>query len=118
MTQLQANGPNLRYILFYRKVGTGQKWKKIIIRDPNEDRFKVPNAGYYIKWEFKIVAENDIDKGPFSDVKWSFSGQNAPKGKPKNVKIGTITARTIELTWDRVDVEGPGSVDGYKVSLS
>ena len=117
MTKLEADGPNLRYRLYYRKYGQ-TTFKLVIIRDPTKDRFTVPKPGYYVKWEFQIVAENYIDKGPSSDIKWSFSGQDAPKGKPENVKMGDVTARTIALFWNRVNVDGPGSIDGYNVSQS
>ena len=119
MTKLEANGPGLHYILRYRKVvenGTKLPEQKKIIRDPNVDHYSIPYAGYYQLWEFQITAKNDVGEGPISDVVKSFSGQDAPKSKPENVKIGKVSARSIELSWDRVIVSR-GSVDGYNVSL-
>lgn len=132
MTKLQANAPGLHYILYYGKAEDWDKEKddkdkdkdkkkekgkkEVVIKDPTIERFKVPNAGYYIKWKFQILARNDVGPGPISDIGVSYSGQDAPKGKPTNVKIGKIFARKIELSWDRVSIDGKrGSIDGYKV---
>ena len=74
----------------------------------------MPNAGYYELWEFQIQAVNSKGKGPVSPIKQSRSGQDAPKDKPMNVKTDEVTARSIDLTWNKVTVD-KGSVDGYRV---
>ena len=74
----------------------------------------MPNAGYYVLWEFQIQAVNSKGKGPVSPIRKSYSGQDALKDKPTNLKKGEVTARSIDLTWNKVTVER-GSVDGYRV---
>ncbi|XP_031566380.1 fibronectin type III domain-containing protein-like [Actinia tenebrosa] len=118
MTKLEAcNGPGLHYILNYYKIlDNGQKGKeqKAVIMDPTVDHYSIPNAGYYQLWEFQITAKNDVGEGPVSDIVKCFSGQDAPTSKPENVKLGNISARSIELIWNRVIVTRE-SVDGYNI---
>lgn len=116
MTKLEAHGPGLVYHLKYAKANDSDFGKPVIIKNPEQSRFTVPNPGYYEKWKFQIQAKNDIDFGPLSDIVEAFSGQDAPKGKPTNVKIVKVEARSVQLSWDRVDIENNrGNVDGYKV---
>ena len=113
------NAPGLYYILQYRRV-TGQEPPNERIpqriSDPTVGQFSVPDPGYYKLWEFKILAGNDVGQGPYSAVEQSYSGQDAPEGKPEDVSVGEITARSVELTWKPVPPSKGGSVDGYRVS--
>ena len=109
------NAPNLYYKLWYRKRGSADWLPEKKFTDPSIDKFSVPDPGYYIPWEFQIQAENDQGPGPKSPIVWSYSGQDPPKRKPEDVEVGAVTARSVELSWKPVTVDG-GSVDGYRVS--
>ncbi|XP_048584487.1 fibronectin type III domain-containing protein [Nematostella vectensis] len=111
LTKLEQNAPGCKYVLKYRKSGA-KDWQKVTIDNPSTAKYSILNPGYYELWEFMIYATNDIGDGPQSDIIKSRSGQDAPKDKPKNLKKGVVTARTVSLTWDRVTVDR-GSVDGY-----
>jgi len=114
MPKVDWNAPGLYYLLKYRQVAEGKSEVEKRIADPAVDVFVLLIPGYYKLWEFQIQAGNDVDLGPESPVVRSYSGQDPPEGKPRNVETGAATARTVELSWQPVTVTR-GSVDGYTV---
>ncbi|XP_068757845.1 fibronectin type III domain-containing protein-like [Montipora capricornis] len=111
---VEWNGPGLSYKLWYKRVGPANSLVEIQLDDPKTERFNIPNAGYYVQWEFRIQAINDIAPGPKSPFVKAFSGQDPPAGRPEDVTVGTETARSVELSWKPVTVTR-GSVDGYRI---
>ena len=103
----------LYYKLWYRRVYSGDALVEVR-REASSDSFVVPDAGYYVQWEFQIQAINEVGEGPKSPLVKQFSGQDPPTGKPEDVTVGTITARSVELSWKKVTFTR-GSVDGYRV---
>lgn len=114
MRRVEWNGPGLFYKLWYGRVGQGNSLEETVLDDPKTERFNVPNAGYYVQWQFQIQAINDIAPGPKSPLVKAFSGQDPPTERPEDVTVGTVTARSVELSWKRVTVTR-GSVDGYRI---
>ncbi|XP_022804608.1 fibronectin type III domain-containing protein-like [Stylophora pistillata] len=119
MPQVYWNGPGFYYFLEYKKVvetakeDAPDRWEDT--RIPAEaSSFKIDNPGYYELWEFRIRAGNNLGPGLFSAIERSRSGQNLPQGQPKDVKVGKIQARSVELSWQPVDAPARGSVDGYR----
>ena len=116
MPRVDWNAPGLYYKLFYKKA-SDKEMIDIKIPDPASSLFKVQNPGYHELWEFRIQAGNDEAPGDISPIERAYSGQDPPAGKPQGVTVGTVTARSVELSWQPVTVSR-GSVDGYKVILS
>ncbi|XP_068715039.1 fibronectin type III domain-containing protein-like isoform X4 [Montipora foliosa] len=114
MRMVEWNAPGLFYKLWYKRVGPANSLVEIKLDDPKTERFNIPNAGYYVQWEFQIQAINDIAPGPKSPFVKAFSGQDPPAGRPEDVTVGTVTARSVELSWKPVTVTR-GSVDGYRI---
>lgn len=114
MPMVEWNAPNLYYRLWYQKV-PGPFKEPVRISDPTLGKFNIPDAGYYQEYQFKIQAGNDQGLGSESPLVRAFSGQNPPAGRPEDVTVGKVTARSVELSWKPVTVER-GSVDGYRVS--
>lgn len=118
MPRVVWNAPGLYYFLQYRRVGgePPDPWIDQRIGDPSVGTFSIQDPGYYKLWEFRIRAGNDIGLGPFSAIEQSYSGQDAPEGKPEDVSIGEITARSVKLSWKPVSPPSKGgSIDGYSV---
>ena len=116
MPRVDWNAPGLYYKLFYKKA-SDREMVDVKIPDPASSLFKVQNPGYHELWEFQIQAGNDEAPGDISPIVTAYSGQDPPAGKPQGVTVGTVTARSVELSWQPVTVSR-GSVDGYKVILS
>ena len=119
MPKIDQNAPKFYYMLTYRKYQPNNPlgWNREKISDPTAGVFPVPNPGYYEEWEFKIYAGNSEGDGPESPITRSFSGQDKPGGRPENIEVLQITARSVDLRWKPVTV-ARGSVDGYKVSVT
>ena len=113
MRRVEWNGPGLYHKLWYRRVNSNDELEEVR-RNASSDSFVVPDAGYYVQSEFQIQAINEVGEGPKSPLVKQFSGQDPPTGKPEDFKVGTITARSVELSWKPV-IFTRGSVDGYKV---
>ena len=120
MPKIDWNAPGLHYVLQYRRVEgephNNYSWYEQRIGDPVVSTYMIPDPGYYKLWEFRIRAGNDEGPGPFSTIKKSFSGQDAPKGKPENVVVFNITTDSVKISWQLVIASQNGSVDGYRVS--
>ncbi|XP_068759030.1 fibronectin type III domain-containing protein-like [Montipora capricornis] len=115
MPRIEWNAPGLYYKLFYRKVSDGDKpMEDVEINDPTKGKFEVPDPGYHELWEFKIQAVNKEGPGKVSPNVSAYSGQDPPAGRPEDVSVGRVTARSVELSWRPVTVTR-GSVDGYKI---
>ena len=114
MPKIDWNAPGLYYILKYRRLQPTGQFETEKISDASVDVFEIPNPGYYKPWEFQIQSGNDQGLGPVSPLVQSFSGQDPPADKPEDVRVGTVTARTVELMWKPVTVTR-GIVDGYRV---
>ena len=118
MPRVDWNAPGLKYELNYRRVGGEPPDRWTVERfNSTVGIFPVPNPGYYKLWEFRIRAVNNEGLGPWSPTEQSYSGQDRPDGKPEDVKVGAITARSVELSWNPLPVPSRGSVDGYRVSV-
>lgn len=114
MSMADWNAPGLYYKLWYgrnREILT----EAPMITDPTIGVFKISDPGYFVRWEFQIQAGNDEGLGPRSPFASSYLMQRPPSGRPENVTVETVTARTVELSWRYVST---GSVDGYRVSCS
>ena len=117
MPRIEWNAPGLNYKLFYKKVSDGDKpMEYVVITDPTIGIFEVQNPGYHELWEFKIQAVNKEGPGKVSPNVIAYSGQDPPAGRPEDVSVGRVTARSVELSWRPVTVTR-GTVDGYKVSF-
>ena len=117
MPRIEWNAPGLNYKLFYKKVSDGDKlMEDVVITDPTSVKFEVQDPGYYELWEFKIQAVNKEGPGKVSPNVIAYSGQDPPAGRPEDVSVGRVTARSVELSWRPVTVTR-GTVDGYKVSF-
>ena len=115
MPNIDWNAPGLYYKLWYGRVGD------ILTEvpkfcDPERNVFNVPDAGYYALYQFQIQAGNDEGLGPKSPLVRSYSGQNAPDGKPEHFTVETMTERSVSLSWTPVSAFNR-SVDGYRVSV-
>ena len=116
MPRIDWNAPGLYYKLFYKNA-SDRAMVDVKIPDPASSRFRIQDAGYHELWEFQIQAGNDEGPGYVSPIARAYSGQGPPAGKPEGVTVGTVTVRSVELSWKPVTVSR-GSVDGYRVSLS
>ncbi|XP_050183138.1 neurofascin isoform X13 [Myiozetetes cayanensis] len=98
----QAYGPNLRYIVRWRRRDPRGSWHNETVKGP---RHVVWNTPIYVPYEIKVQAENDFGRAPEPDTYIGYSGEDYPKAAPTDVRIRVLNSTAIALTWTRVHLD-------------
>ncbi|KAM7082311.1 neurofascin isoform 4-T4 [Ciconia maguari] len=98
----QAYGPNLRYIVRWRRRDPRGSWYNETVKTP---RHVVWNTPIYVPYEIKVQAENDFGRAPEPDTVIGYSGEDYPKAAPTDVRIRVLNSTAIALTWTRVHLD-------------
>ncbi|NWW49250.1 NFASC protein, partial [Pedionomus torquatus] len=98
----QAYGPNLRYIVRWRRRDPRGSWYNDTVKVP---RYVVWNTPIYVPYEIKVQAENDFGRAPEPDTFIGYSGEDYPKAAPTDVRIRILNSTAIALTWTRVHLD-------------
>nr|XP_030111734.1 neurofascin isoform X16 [Taeniopygia guttata] len=98
----QAYGPNLRYIVRWRRRDPRGSWYNETVRGA---RHVVWNTPIYVPYEIKVQAENDFGRAPEPDTYIGYSGEDYPKAAPTDVRIRVLNSTAIALTWTRVHLD-------------
>ncbi|XP_075377607.1 neurofascin isoform X4 [Mycteria americana] len=98
----QAYGPNLRYIVRWRRRDPRGSWYNETVKTP---RHVVWNTPIYVPYEIKVQAENDFGRAPEPDTVIGYSGEDYPKAAPTDVRIRVLNSTAVALTWTRVHLD-------------
>ncbi|NP_001153792.1 neurofascin isoform 4 precursor [Gallus gallus] len=98
----QAYGPNLRYIVRWRRRDPRGSWYNETVKAP---RHVVWNTPIYVPYEIKVQAENDFGRAPEPETYIGYSGEDYPKAAPTDVRIRVLNSTAIALTWTRVHLD-------------
>ncbi|XP_065596525.1 neurofascin isoform X2 [Cyrtonyx montezumae] len=98
----QAYGPNLRYIVRWRRRDPRGSWYNETVKAP---RHVVWNTPIYVPYEIKVQAENDFGRAPEPETYIGYSGEDYPKAAPTDVRIRVLNSTAISLTWTRVHLD-------------
>ncbi|XP_019566978.2 neurofascin isoform X14 [Rhinolophus sinicus] len=99
MNATSAFGPNLRYIVKWRRRETRETWNNVTVWG---SRYVVGQTPVYVPYEIRVQAENDFGKGPEPDTIIGYSGEDYPRAAPTDVKIRVLNSTAISLQWNRV----------------
>ncbi|XP_045438986.1 neurofascin isoform X3 [Pipistrellus kuhlii] len=99
MNATSAFGPNLRYIVKWRRRETRETWNNATVWG---SRYVVGQTPVYVPYEIRVQAENDFGKGPEPDTVIGYSGEDYPRAAPTDVKIRVLNSTAISLQWNRV----------------
>lgn len=83
MNATSAFGPNLRYIVKWRRRETRETWNNVTVWG---SRYVVGQTPVYVPYEIRVQAENDFGKGPEPDTVIGYSGEDCeywPTSLPK-----------------------------------
>ncbi|XP_059573582.1 neurofascin isoform X14 [Alligator mississippiensis] len=106
----QTYGPNLRYIVKWRRRDTRESWSNVTVRNT---RYVVWNTPIYVPYDIKVQAENDFGRAPEPDVVIGYSGEDLPS-IPRYLRIGQPNMETITLEWDHPEHPN-GILTGYNL---
>ncbi|KAM5144966.1 neurofascin isoform 7-T7 [Callospermophilus lateralis] len=99
MNATSAFGPNLRYIVKWRRRETRETWNNVTVWG---SRYVVGQTPVYVPYEIRVQAENDFGKAPEPDTVIGYSGEDYPRAAPTEVKIRVLNSTAISLQWNRV----------------
>ncbi|XP_071984676.1 receptor-type tyrosine-protein phosphatase F isoform X9 [Engystomops pustulosus] len=77
-------------------------------------RYSIGGLSPYSEYEFRIIAVNNIGRGPPSEVVEAQTGEQAPSGPPLNVQARMLSASTMIVQWDPPE-EANGQIRGFRV---
>ncbi|XP_038018132.1 neurofascin isoform X14 [Motacilla alba alba] len=104
----QAYGPNLRYIVRWRRRDPRGSWYNETVRGA---RHVVWNTPIFVPYEIKVQAENDFGRAPEPDTYIGYSGEDLPSS-PRYLRIRQPNLEIINLEWDHPEHPN-GIITGY-----
>ncbi|XP_075396660.1 neurofascin isoform X2 [Tenrec ecaudatus] len=108
MNATSAFGPNLRYIVKWRRRETRDTWNNVTVWG---SRFVVGQTPVYVPYEIRVQAENDFGKGPEPDTVIGYSGEDLPSA-PRRFRVRQPNLDIINLEWDHPEHPN-GILTGY-----
>uniref|UniRef100_A0A8C2TT74 Neurofascin n=1 Tax=Coturnix japonica TaxID=93934 RepID=A0A8C2TT74_COTJA len=106
----QAYGPNLRYIVRWRRRDPRGSWYNETVKAP---RHVVWNTPIYVPYEIKVQAENDFGRAPEPETYIGYSGEDLPSS-PRYLRIRQPNLESINLEWDHPEHPN-GVLTGYSL---
>ncbi|XP_047445262.1 receptor-type tyrosine-protein phosphatase F isoform X17 [Mugil cephalus] len=80
-------------------------------------RYSIGGLSPYSEYEFRVMAVNNIGRGPPSDSVETRTGEQAPSSPPLHVQARMLSASTMLVQWAPPD-EPNGQIRGYRVYYS
>ncbi|XP_073732151.1 neurofascin homolog (chicken) a isoform X8 [Misgurnus anguillicaudatus] len=102
----ERNGPNLRYMLWWRLKDTNEEWSHVTTTGA---KHTIHDTGTYVPYELKVQAVNDFGLGPESDIVIGYSGEDKPSAAPTDLRVSKINSTKVNIHWIPVD---PSTVNG------
>ncbi|XP_045697334.1 neurofascin isoform X7 [Phyllostomus hastatus] len=110
MNATSAFGPNLRYIVKWRRRETRESWNNVTVWG---SRYVVGPTPVYVPYEIRVQAENDFGKGPEPETVIGYSGEDLPSA-PRRFRVRQPSLQTISLEWDHPEHPN-GILTGYSL---
>ncbi|XP_046881046.1 neurofascin homolog (chicken) a isoform X2 [Hypomesus transpacificus] len=96
----ERNGPNLRYLVWWRRKDMGEEWSNVTTVEP---KHLVSDTQTYVPYEIKLQAVNDLGKGPQSNIIIGYSGEDKPTAAPTDLRLSNVDSTKVTLHWIPVD---------------
>ncbi|XP_051866593.1 receptor-type tyrosine-protein phosphatase F-like [Pristis pectinata] len=77
-------------------------------------RYSIGGLSPYSEYEFRIIAVNNIGRGPPSEIVETRTGEQAPSSPPLKVQARMLSASTMLIQWKEPE-ESNGQIRGYRV---
>ncbi|XP_061488179.1 neurofascin isoform X5 [Rhineura floridana] len=97
----QVYGPNLRYIVKWRRKDTRESWSNRTVKG-DVSQFTVTQTPIYTPYEIKVQAQNDYGVAMEPDTVIGYSGEDYPKSAPSDLRLKVVNSTAVSLQWNRV----------------
>ncbi|KAM9365625.1 neurofascin homolog (chicken) a [Pholidichthys leucotaenia] len=101
LLDLERNGPNLQYSVWWRKKDSGEDWNNVTTVG---SKHVVHNTETYVPYEIKIQARNEFGAGPESNVVTGYSGEDKPIDAPTDLRVSKVDSTKANIHWKPVDL--------------
>ncbi|MEQ2179381.1 hypothetical protein GOODEAATRI_024383, partial [Goodea atripinnis] len=98
---LERNGPNLQYTVWWRRKDSGDDWTNVTTF---QSKYIFHPTETYVPYEIKIQARNDFGSGPESNIVTGFSGEDKPREAPSELRVSKVGSTTANIHWKPVDL--------------
>ncbi|XP_035165761.1 receptor-type tyrosine-protein phosphatase delta isoform X28 [Oxyura jamaicensis] len=100
------------YIIQHKPKNSEESYKEI--DGVATTRYSVAGLSPYSEYEFRVVAVNNIGRGPPSEPVSTRTSEQAPSSAPRNVQARMLSSTTILVQWEEPE-EPNGQIQGYRV---
>ncbi|XP_041942518.1 receptor-type tyrosine-protein phosphatase S-like isoform X11 [Alosa sapidissima] len=100
------------YLILYRPKSSEDPFKEI--DGVATTRYSVGGLSPYSDYQFKVVAVNNIGRGPPGQTVEARTAEQAPSSAPRKVRGRMLSATTAIIHWEEPE-EANGQVVGYRV---
>ncbi|XP_039197052.1 neurofascin isoform X10 [Crotalus tigris] len=97
----QVYGPNLRYIVKWRRRDTRESWNNRTVKG-DVSQYTVAPTPIYTPYEIKVQALNDYGIAMEPDIVIGYSGEDYPKAAPTDIRLKVVNSTAISLQWSKV----------------
>ncbi|XP_072008652.1 receptor-type tyrosine-protein phosphatase delta isoform X33 [Engystomops pustulosus] len=104
--------PVTYYIIQHKPKSSEEQYKEI--DGVATTRYSVAGLSPYSEYEFRVVAVNNIGRGPPSEPVTTRTSEQAPSSAPRNVQARMLSSSTILVQWEEPE-EPNGQIQGYRV---
>uniref|UniRef100_A0A8B9PNK5 Receptor-type tyrosine-protein phosphatase F n=1 Tax=Apteryx owenii TaxID=8824 RepID=A0A8B9PNK5_APTOW len=77
-------------------------------------RYSIGGLSPFSEYEFRVIAVNNIGRGPPSELVEARTGEQAPSSPPVKVQARMLSASTMLVQWEQPE-EPNGQIRGYRV---
>lgn len=102
----ERNGPNLRYMVSWRREDTEDEWNNITT---TKTKHIIHNTDTYVPYEIKIQAINEFGHSSESNIVIGYSGEDKPSAAPTELRVSKINSTKVNVHWVPVY---PSTVNG------
>uniref|UniRef100_A0A8B9LS79 Receptor-type tyrosine-protein phosphatase F n=1 Tax=Astyanax mexicanus TaxID=7994 RepID=A0A8B9LS79_ASTMX len=100
------------YMIQYRSKATDNSFQEV--DGVATTRYSIGGLSPYSEYEFRVMAVNNIGRGPPSDPVETRTGEQAPSSPPLSVQARMLSASTMLVQWEPPE-EPNGQIRGYRI---
>uniref|UniRef100_A0ABM5G6X9 Neurofascin isoform X8 n=1 Tax=Pogona vitticeps TaxID=103695 RepID=A0ABM5G6X9_9SAUR len=97
----QVYGPNLRYIVKWRRRDTRESWSNRTVKG-DVSQYVVTPTPIYTPYEIRVQAINDYGAASEPETIIGYSGEDYPKAAPTDLRLKVVNSTAVSLQWSRV----------------
>ncbi|XP_041037401.1 neural cell adhesion molecule L1-like isoform X2 [Carcharodon carcharias] len=111
---LDWNGPNLQYVVKWRRQSDRSEWKELVVQS---SPYLVNSTPTFVPYEIQVQAFNQEGSGPEPKTVIGYSGEDYPLSSPEIVSVVNTNSTSVRVTWTPVsDQSLRGHLRGYNIS--